>query len=330
MILVTGGTGLIGSHLLLHLTESGKSVRAIYRNASSIGKTKALFHLYNKPALFEKIEWIQADIINIPSLEKAFVGVTHVYHAAALISFDPEDEEKLRKNNIEGTANIINCCLDFNVQKICHISSTSALGDLRQNEIILTEESEWNPEKPHSDYGISKHGAEMEVFRGQQEGLQAVIVNPGIVIGPGFWNSGSGTLFSMIANGMKFYTKGSAGFVDVRDVAILIRMLTDSELSGRFIAISENLTYETVFKATAAALHVKAPGIYARPWMTSVAWRTDWFLGLFGKKRIISKEDSFSLHHSELISNEKVKKTLGFEFRNIHDSIIETARYYPK
>ena len=179
MILVTGGTGLVGAHLLLHLLENGEEkIRAIYRKSKQIEKTKSLFELYKKSDLFSKIGWIQADILDVPSLENAFEEVDYVYHCAGLISFNPDDENQLRKVNIEGTANIVNFCIDKKVTKLCHVSSIAALGNLTQNQTIITEETEWNPEVLHSDYAISKYGAEMEVWRGQQEGLQVVIVNP--------------------------------------------------------------------------------------------------------------------------------------------------------
>ena len=184
MVLITGATGLVGSHLALHLLENNERIRAIYRTKTSIEKTKSLFKLYGKESLFEQIEWIEADINDIPSLEIAFKGVEYVYHCAALISFDPKDEKKLRKINIEGTANIVNFCLAFNVKKLCHVSSIAALGDLMEHETLITEETIWNPEKHHSDYAISKYGAEMEIWRGLQEGLPVVIINPGVILGP--------------------------------------------------------------------------------------------------------------------------------------------------
>src|SRR6476620_11680079 len=126
MVLITGATGLVGSHLALHLAENGESVRAIYRSLASLQKAKSLFALYRKESLFDKIEWVHADIIDIPSLYSAFENIEFVYHCAALVSFDPNDEKALRKTNIEGTANIVNFCLQFNVVKLCHVSSIAA------------------------------------------------------------------------------------------------------------------------------------------------------------------------------------------------------------
>lgn len=324
MILVTGGTGLVGAHLLLHLAENEVGIRAIYRNKKSIEKTKSLFQLYQKQALFNKIEWLQADIIDVPSLEIAFQDITHVYHCAALISYNPSDEELLRKTNIEGTANIVNFCLAYNIKKLCHVSSIAALGDLKPHEKQITEETEWNPEALHSDYAISKYGSEMEIWRGQQEGLNAVIVNPGVIFGAGFWNQGSGLFFSGIKKGVPFYTNGITGYVGVTDVIKIMIQLMKSDIAGeRFAIVSENLSFKEVVFKIAENLNVKKPTREAKPWMTSIAWRLDWLKStIFGAKRQLSKYSANSLHSSEYISNEKIKNALDFEFQDI-DTVIK-------
>lgn len=324
MILVTGGTGLVGAHLLLNLAENEAVVRAIYREKSGIEKTKSLFQVYQKEALFSKIEWIQADIIDVPSLEIAFQHVDYVYHCAACISFDPNDEEKLRKTNIEGTANIVNFCLAYPIKKLCHVSSIAALGDVISNKISINEESEWNPEVVHSDYAISKYGAEMEIWRGQQEGLNAVIVNPGVIFGVGFWNQGSGLFFSGIKKGFPFYANGTTGYVGVTDVVKIMIQLMKSNIKGeRFAIVTENLTFKDVIFKIAENLNVKNPTREAKPWMTSIAWRLDWVKSTFFRtKRKLSKYSANSLHSTEYISNDKIKNALNFEFQSI-DSVIK-------
>jgi dihydroflavonol-4-reductase len=323
MVLVTGGTGLVGAHLLLHLVENGESVRAIYRNLESIQKTKTLFLLYKKETLFEKIDWIQADIIDVPSLEMAFENVEYVYHCAALISFDPKDEDVLRKTNIEGTANIVNFCIAKNVKKICFVSSIAALGDLTENEKTITEETEWNPEKPHSDYAISKYGAEMEIWRGQQEGLNSVIVNPGVILGPRIWEQGSGILFKKIENGFSFYTKGTTGFVAVTDVVKIMVQLMKSEMkSERFTLIAKNIVFRDIFNSIADTLKVKRPSVYVSPLLTGFLWRMDWFVStVFRTKRKLDRATSNASYSTNLYSNEKIISTLETEFLDIHHYI---------
>jgi nucleoside-diphosphate-sugar epimerase len=324
MVLVTGGTGLVGAHLLLHLAESETTVRAIYREPKSIEKTKSLFKLYQKEYLFPKIEWVQADIIEVPSLKIAFKNVDYVYHCAGLISYDPNDEDLLRKVNIEGTANIVNFCIDNKIKKLCHVSSIAALGTPASHENHITEETEWNPEAAHSDYAISKYGAEMEIWRGQQEGLEVVIVNPGVIFGAGFWKQGSGLFFSAIKKGFPFYTNGSTAYVGISDVVkIMIQLMKSTIVGERFTVVAENLTFKKVIFSIAENLNAKKPKIEAKTWMTAIGWRLDWFVSIiFRTKRNLSKYSANSLHSSEFISNEKIKNALNFEFQSI-DSVIK-------
>lgn len=328
MVLVTGGTGLVGAHLLLHLVENEESVRAIYRNLDAVQKTKNLFSLYKKEALFKKIDWIQADIIDVPSLEMAFEKVVYVYHCAALISFDPKDEDTLRKTNIEGTANIVNFCIANGVKKLCFLSSISALGDLKENEKIITEEAEWNPEKHHSDYAISKYGAEMEIWRGQQEGLETVIVNPGVIIGPGFWEQGSGLLFKKVAKGLSFYTKGTTGFIAVPDVVrMTVELMKNEHSNSRFTLVAENIAFQDLLNSIADSLKVKRPAMHASPFIVTLAYKIDWFLSnVLGQKRKLDRSTAKASYTKNHYSNEKIKTALQAEFLDIHQYIKDISK----
>ncbi|MCZ8144766.1 NAD-dependent epimerase/dehydratase family protein [Flavobacterium sp.] len=336
MILVTGGTGLVGAHLLLHLIQEGEScVRAIYRDTQQIEKTRSLFAWYQKESLFDRIDWMVGDITDIPSLEIAFEKVTHVYHCAAQISFNPNEESALRKINIEGTANIVNVCIDKNIQKLCHVSSIAALGDPLQNQTVIDEETEWNPEVLHSDYALTKYGAEMEVWRGQQEGLQVVIVNPGIILGPYPLNwdarKGSGSLFTSLKKGLPFYTQGFSAYISVQDVVILIKKIMEAPIHGeRFALVAENRSFKDIQFTIADKLGVKRPGFEAKPWMLALGWRLDKLLSfLSGRPRKLSRQSAASLCSPELISNEKVKRTFAYTFQPIDayiDQIIQAFR----
>lgn len=332
MILVTGGTGLVGAHLLLHLLQKNEAVRAIYRSEKTIEKTKNLFRLENHMDLFEKIEWMEADITDIPALEKAFQNVSKVYHCAALISFDTNDEALLRKVNIEGTANVINCCIDFKVKKLCHVSSIAALGDVKEGETVITEETEWNPEKNHGDYALTKYGAETEVWRGSQEGLEVVIVNPGVIFGKGFGTAGSGELLQKIQNGFPFYTKGSTGITAVDDVVEIMIQLMNSTVSGeRFTIVSENIILQDLLNIIADAMQKKRPYIYARPFLTSLYWRMDWlFSKLFFKKQNFTRATSKSSHSTEIYDNSKVIKALNFSFPPIKEYLTIVSQAHQK
>jgi dihydroflavonol-4-reductase len=333
MILVTGGTGLVGAHLLLYLVENGHDVRATYRQARTIKNTMDLFGLYLKDHLFSQIEWIQADVTDLPKLEMAFEDIEYVYHCAGFISFDPKKEEQLRKINIEGTANIVNLCIDHKVKKLCHVSSISALGDLAQNESYVSETSEWNPEVYHSDYAISKYGAELEVWRGYQEGLPVVIVNPGVILGPTIWKEGSGAIFTQVEKGISFFTRGKTGFVGVNDVVKVMHILMQSDIEGeRFSLVAENLTYEEIIKSIAAKTESKMPKYHAKPWVTNIAWRLDWMGSVFfGKKRKLTKYTAQTLHSITIYNSDKIKNPeisgLGFKFQSIDAVIQDVADY---
>ncbi len=327
MVLVTGATGLVGSHLALFLVQKGKLVRATYRDLESISYTKSIFKYYEQEFLFEQIEWIQADILDVPALENAFKDVTHVYHCAALISFDRADEEQLRQANIVGTANIANSCIAFGVEKLCFVSSIASLGDLKNNETIINEETDWNPEMHHSDYAITKYGAEMEIWRAQQEGLKTIIVNPGVIIGPtiaGKEEHGSAAILTNIKNELPFYTKGSSAFVAIPDVVKCMYLLMQSEISGeRFALFEKNYAFHNLANAIADIYQVKHPWKYASPWMTALTWRLDYLLGKFGKKRLLFKDMTLALHSDNKYSNEKIRTTLRYEFKNVVEYISE-------
>jgi nucleoside-diphosphate-sugar epimerase len=344
MILVTGATGLVGSYLVLHLAEKGLTISAIYRNEKAIQKTKDLFIMYNKAHLFDNIKWISADITDIPSLEIAFENIDYVYHCAAKISFDPRDQEKLRKINIEGTANIVNFCLTNNVKKLTYVSSIAALGDLPehhptiQNGVatskIIDEETDWNPEKPHSDYAISKYGAEMEIWRGQQEGLDVIILNPGVILGaiPKSWNRNEGSfkIITAVARGLKYYTKGTTGFVGVYDVVnCMVQLMESDNTSQRYILVAENLSYKKICELIADTLKVKPPRKEASKWLTELAWRFNWVAAnIFRQQRTFTKAIAKSIHTKDFYSSQKIQNDLSYDFKSIASVIEVIAKKY--
>ena len=249
MILVTGGTGLVGSHLLYKLTTENEKIRAIYRSEKKIEKVKEVFSFYTSEVkkYFSKIEWIKADITNVPEMIPLFKGIEYVYHCAALVSFNPKDYREMRKVNIHGTAIMVNLAIDAKVKKFCFVSSIAAVGD-SVNGKIVTEENEWNDQADNHGYAITKFGAEMEVWRASQEGIDVVIVNPGVILGSGFWNSGSGKLFTQVHNGFNYYTEGITGFIGVKDIVKAMVSLVKSEVKNeRFILVSENKSFRDIF-----------------------------------------------------------------------------------
>ena len=317
MILVTGATGLVGSHLLVQLLQENEEVKALFRSEKQIEKVKNVFAFYNQTALFDKINWVKGDITDIPSLEIAFENITHVYHCAALISFDPSDEDELRKINIEGTANVVNCCIDFGIKKLCHVSSIAALGNPKEHETTITEETEWNPEELHSDYAITKYGAEMEVFRGHQEGLEVVIVNPGVIFGYGFPKKGSDVIIQSVKKGLSFYTKGNIGIVSVEDVVKSMTQLMKSNNNGeRYSIVGENISTKALLDFISEELNLKKPSIEATKWMTSIAWRMDWLISkIVNRKRRLTRSTATSSHSTTTFDTSKIEKELNFTFQ---------------
>ena len=335
MILVTGGTGLVGSHLLFQLLKSNMAIRAIYRREKTLKRVKHVFSYFSDDAetLFNKIEWIEADINNIPQLQAAFKSITHVYHCAAFVSFEPDKYRLLRKINIEGTANIVNLCLSHKVEKMCYVSSIATIGHQSNPEKLIDEHTEWNPEDDNNVYAITKYGAELEVWRGTQEGLDAIIVNPGIILGAGYWNGGSsGNMFKRMHNGMSYYTTGITGFVDVWDVVNAMQWLMTSTIKNEgFILVAESLSFKTVQTKIAEALEVKPPTKEAKPWLLGIAWRLDWLnQKLFGKRRSLSKQAAKSTIRISKYDNTKLKNALDFEFKPINTSIDEVSQLFQK
>lgn len=331
MILVTGGTGLLGSHLLLHLSKKEQKIKALYRSDEKLEHVKAVFAYYenNYDELFDNIEWVKGDILDLPFLELIFKNITKVYHSAAIVAFDRESEKLMKKVNIIGTANIVNLCLENNISKLCHVSSISTLSKpLDGSE--TTEEDYWNPDAVNSGYGISKNGAEMEVWRGIEEGLNSVIVNPSIIIGPGFWSTSSGKLFDTVNNGIRFYTNGTSGFVGVNDVVRAMILLMDSNVvNERFILNSENLSYKKVFTSLALNLNVKPPTVKARKWMLALAWRLDVLKStLFGTKQRLNEDSAKSAMNTNKFSNKKILETFKFSFEPIENVMKNVADIY--
>ena len=335
MILVTGGTGLVGSHLLFQLLKNNEAIRAIYRSKNTLNNVKHVFSYYSEDfeAIFNKIEWVEADINNVPQLEIAFKDITRVYHCAAFVSFEPSKYKLLRKINIEGTANIVNLCINYNIKKLCYVSSVATIGHHTNPEELINEQTEWNAENDNSVYAITKYGAEMEVWRGTQEGLDAVIVNPGIILGTGYWSGGSsGNLFERIKDGLPYYTNGITGFVDVWDVVKVMQKLMNSDIKNEnFILASANLSYKDFFIETAKHLNVKPPTKEAKPWLINIIWRLDWLKSkVFSQPRNLTKQTSNSIVSVRKYDAEKLKNALNFEFKPIKETLEEVSTLYLK
>lgn len=336
MVLVTGATGLVGTHLLIILLQEQQTVRALYRTATKREHTRQFFldhyprmeqeQLSTISALFDSIEWVQTSIDNIPELQEAFDGVTQVYHCAAMISFDPKKYKTLRKTNIKGTATIVNLCIQHHVQKLCYVSTIAILNET-PGKVLLDETSPWNPEARNSVYGITKYGAEIEVWRASQEGVPVVIVNPGVIIGSGFYTSGSGSIFAKTYAGNPYYSAGGSGFVSVTDVVqIMIQLMKSPIVNERFVLVAENLEYKTVLTQVAKAMNVKAPRREASLFLMQCL-RVVEYVGyfLFRSKVRMTKAAIKSLTTRSAYDNTKIVQALDYTFEPMAQVLEKTA-----
>jgi len=317
MILVTGATGFLGAELITQITAQNLKVRALKRTTSII------------PDLLKEnklVEWFVADINEPESLADAFENVTQVYHCAAFISFDPKDKAKLLKINIEGTSNIVNLCAEHQA-RLVHVSSIAALGNAKKDEQI-TEKDFWEYDSKVHAYAISKYEGEMEVWRGIAEGLDAVIVNPAVIIGKNAGFEGSGAIFKLVKDGLKFYTDGATGIVDVEDVAKAMILLMDSEVSAeRFTLSADNLNYKDFFAEIATGFGIKPPQIEAKPWMLGIAWRAAKLASLFTQKApALTRDAARSSFNLSYYSNAKVKNAININFKPLKESILEVCQ----
>ncbi|PWS28047.1 nucleoside-diphosphate sugar epimerase [Pedobacter yonginense] len=318
MILVTGGTGFLGSELLKQLTDNGLVVRALRREKSTI------------PDLIKNIdaiEWFTADINDLSNLEDAFEGISQVYHCAAFVSFNPKHKKKMFHVNIDGTSNIVNLCTDRNC-RLVHVSSVAALGDAKKGKKI-TERDFWEYDSKAHAYGLSKYEGEMEVWRGITEGLNAVIVNPSVIIGKNAGFEGSGAIFKLVKGGFPFYTNGATGLVDVEDVAKAMILLMDGEATGeRFIISSSDYQYKDLFTEIANGFSVKPPSKEAKPWMLGIAWRALKFFSLFtSAEPSITKDAAQSSTVHSYYDNSKIIAQTGIAFKPVAQSIKEITQY---
>ncbi len=337
MIFVTGGTGLVGSHLLFNLLNSGKKVRVLKRPTSHVKGVKKVFSYYSDQSeeLFSQIEWVEGDILDYHSLENLLVGATEVYHCAAIVSFHANDRDSMLNNNVKGTANLINAAIHNKVRKFGHISSIAALGRTQDGSEI-NEETYWIPSKQKSGYSLSKFFSEMEVWRGIEEGLDAVIVNPSIILGPGNWDIGSPKLFQAIGKGLKYYTKGETGFVDVRDVATaMVQLMNDNNFNNtknqRFILNAGNMSYQNFFNKIADNLQKPRPRTFASDMILQVAWRAARVASFFsGKRPQITKEAISGSNRINHYNGDKIQKTIDFHYRNLDTTIADIAHLFQK
>lgn len=317
MVLVTGGTGLLGSHLIYYLLQNGERVRAIKRSSSNISQIREVFSYYTEKyeEIFSRIEWYDADILDYYSVYDALKDIDEVYHCAAIVSFHRQDINNMMKVNIEGTANIVNASLKRNVKKLCHVSSIASLGRSEDSGFI-DENTLWKNSTHNSNYALSKYLSENEVWRGIYEGLNAVIINPSIMFGPGFWHKGSNELIKTIYKGIRFYPPGINGFVDVRDVCkAMIKLMKSDITSERFVVSSYNLSYRELNNYFSKHFNNNRKIYKTGKFFLEILWRVEKIKSLITNvKPLITKETARTSAEKYLYSSDKIKKAISIEF----------------
>ena len=316
MIFITGASGLLGASLIgtlftAHHGASDLQIRALYRKQI--------------PAIqfADKIEWIEGDILDVVVLEEALKGVSEVYHCAAIVSFDPMQKQRMHATNVEGTANVVNACIDADIKKLLFVSSVAALGRIREDGPI-NETMNWSEETSNSEYGKTKYLAEMEVWRGIGEGLDAVIVNPVIILGSGDWNGGSSGIFKSVYNRFPWYTGGVSGFVDVKDVSNAMTALMKSDISAqRYIISGHNTPYRTIFNLIADAFKVPRPSKKVTPLLAAIVWRLEAVKAFFtGSSPLLTKETTLTAQAVVNFDNTKLLKALpDFSYTPLEETI---------
>ncbi len=320
MILIPGASGLVGLHLLQSISHSGNKIIALY-------------HSQIPPLLENTVEqniiWKQCDITDMTALESCFEKITHVYHCAAMVSYDPRLKEEMMNVNVNGTQNVVNLCLDKNIEKLVFISSIATLSQA-EDGLLITEKSPWDESEKHSAYSLSKYYAEMEVWRGAAEGLTVAIVNPGIILGEGNHTKSSTNLFQLIYNEFPYYTNGVTAWVDVKDVVKAAILLMKSTIQQeRFIVSAGNFSYKEIFTWMANAMGKKPPHKAASKFWSEVVWRISYLKSkLSGKVATLTKETARTAHKIQKFDNQKFLKAMpDFEYSNIQETINRVGNY---
>lgn len=332
MILITGATGLLGSQISLDLLQKGEKLKLFYHSTNSKNKLLKYFNHFqlSETIISSQIVWFQGDIRSLHDVEEAMLDCEKVIHCAALVSFSKRKFNLLFQINREGTANCVNIALKFGIKRFVYISSTAAVGsDSEKNEKIKRETNHWNGNEKVSSYSLSKYSAEKEVWRGIEEGLNAVILNPSVIFGAGSWNDSSLKILRTIKDGLKYYTSGANAIVDARDVSeIAVRMLDSEITSERYLLTGSNIAFKDLFFLIADTLKVKRPSVLAGPFLTGLAWRLDSFKCFFTRKEpTITRESAASSQAIQTYSSDKIKTVFpDFDFRTIEETIDFTVK----
>jgi len=320
MIVVTGANGLLGSYVVRTLLRHKEPFLAIKRKDSDI----SLLHDVN-----EDIKWCDADLLDVVSLNEALKNVTHVIHTAAVVSYNPRRARQVMEINVEGTRNIVNACLANGVKRIVHVSSVAALA-AQKGQTTITEENKWIESQYQTVYAKSKYLSELEIFRGQEEGISSVIVSPSLILADTDWNNSSAQVFKYIWNQTPFYSDGSVNYVDVDDVAQIIYALLRAPIEGeRFIVSAGKMTYKELFGLIAKGLGKKIPSIRVSKNFLKIGAYFETLRSIIsGSEPRLTKETARIAGADYLFENRKIVDRLNFKFQPIDKTLQRCCRYY--
>jgi len=315
-ILVTGGTGFLGGHVIDNLIDLGfTNIHSISRALSVQPRKNINYHI--------------CDILDIPELEEYVDQADYIIHTAGIISYQKKDYQKMFDVNEKGTENLLNLSLLSHVKKFIHISSTAAFGNSGKQEII-DEAYIWNNKNHFTQYGLSKHMAEMQVWRAQAEGLSTIILSPSLMLGAGDWKRGTASIFNTIYRGLDYYPAGINGMVDVKDVAQLAcDMIGNGKSSNLYIINAENLSYQKLFEKIARAFNKNIPHKAITGWRKYLALIIDFWKSVsLNRERHLSLEN---LRNTELVKtydNRKLLQDIHYEYRSISETVDDVVQKY--
>ena len=331
MNLVTGATGIIGSHVVLQLLREGQQVTEVRQKKSDLESVKKLFSFYtpHHQELFNKIKWIELDILDVFAIEEALEGVLAVYHCAGFVSFSKNDRKKLFLINEQGTRNVVNACIQKKVNALCHVST---IGTINNSEYPFTlhEGVFWKTSGKESDYALSKYNAEREAWRGMEEGLNVVIVNPGVVLSPVFWQQSSSRIFEQCFKGNKFYTDGQTAYVAATDVASIMVELVKKRMFGeRFILVENNYPFKQIFDLVHGCMKKPKPSFrVGEKTLKTMGYLQRFLYGFVRKPPLLTKSLVNAALNRQSFSNEKVKKALEYTFEPVTKTVGSICEFY--